>query len=716
MTHHWTVTRLTQGLGEQARAWDAQNRRLFNANPMIHSRFVDGLLKHFGNGSEHQCILERGDEQAAMRLIRPRGLGVWTTFLPSQAQIGPALIPKPEPLQQLIHSLPGFVIRLDLLCNDPLFGDLSTDNTPTFDSMDHARTINISLVGSFESYWAARPKKLTQNIARYERRLTAAKVTRKLLCITDPTEVSSAVARYAALETRGWKGPLGTAVALNTTQGSFYDSLMCQFAASDNAAVYELWFDDRLVASRLSISSDDMIVMLKTTYDETFDKYATGRLLLRDVIDSLFKSHPGKVIEFYTDASADQLAWATGQRWIRHVRAYRNSLLARLWGVLNAGQRALSHPAHQPNPPDNHSVEVFQHPDQFPPDVQQLFANAEQENFQLGVPWLRNLVNTVFPEHGGVRIYVLRKQSKPVAALPVLAKKTALSQQVESLSNYYTAVYAPLVEEGLNVRDLVPLVRAVRDAHAPLGSLRFAPMNPESTSYRLLLGALQATGLVPFRFFCFGNWYLQADDNWITYLKNRSGTLRSTLKRMTKKFAADGGTLELVRGGADLDRGVAAYERVYALSWKQAEPYPNFIPGLVRTCAERGWLRLGVAWLKGEPIAAQIWIVANGNANIYKVAYDEAYKAYAPGTLLTAMLMEQAIEKDRVAEVDYLIGDDPYKMTWMSHRRERWGIIAYNPKTLNGILGLSKEVLGRTLKPVVARVRTLMTQTRKPEH
>ena len=362
------------------------------------------------------------------------------------------------------------------------------------------------------------------------------------------------------------------------------------------------------------------------------------------------------------------------------------------------------------------SVSVYRHPDEFPPDVQQLFAMGEQESVEFGTSWYRNLVNAVYPDHDGVRIYVLRKQGKPVAALPVLAKKTALSQQVESLGNYYTAIYAPLIEEGIKVRDMVPLIRAVRDAHAPLGSLRFAPMNPGSTSYRTLLGALQATGLVPFRFFCFGNWYLHVNDNWSTYLKNREGTIRSTIKRMTRKFAAESGTLELVLGGANLDRGLAAYEHVYASSWKQAEPYPKFIPGLVRTCAERGWLRLGVAWLNGEPIAAQLWIVANGKANIYKLAYDEEYKTYAPGTLLTAMLMEHAIEKDRVVEVDYLIGDDPYKKAWMSHRRERWGIIAYNPRTISGIFGLSKEVLGRTLKPVVARVRILMTQIRKPEH
>ena len=75
---------------------------------------------------------------------------------------------------------------------------------------------------------------------------------------------------------------------------------------------------------------------------------------------------------------------------------------------------------------------------------------------------------------------------------------------------------------------------------------------------------------------------------------------------------------------------------------------------------------------------------------------------------MTAMLMEHAIEKDRVVEADYLIGDDPYKKAWMSHRRERRGIIAYNPRSIIGIFGLSREVLSRTLKAIVARVRILM--------
>ncbi len=102
--------------------------------------------------------------------------------------------------------------------------------------------------------------------------------------------------------------------------------------------------------------------------------------------------------------------------------------------------------------------------------------------------------------------------------------------------------------------------------------------------------------------------------------------------------------------------------------------------------------------LFGEPIAAQLWIVAHGRAEIYKLAYDENFKQYSPGTLVTAMLMQHVFEQDKVREVDYLIGDDPYKTTWMSQRRERWGIVAYNPRTLLGLLGLGLELAGRALK------------------
>jgi CelD/BcsL family acetyltransferase involved in cellulose biosynthesis len=221
----------------------------------------------------------------------------------------------------------------------------------------------------------------------------------------------------------------------------------------------------------------------------------------------------------------------------------------------------------------------------------------------------------------------------------------------------------------------------------------------------VLLEALSSDSWFPFQFFAFGNWYEPVTTDWTAYLAARGGTLRSTIKRMGKKFTAEGGVLEVVTRPENLAEAIAAYEEVYAASWKNPEPFPAFMPGLLQTCAEKGALRLGVARLNGRPIAAQAWIVSHGRAEIYKVAYDQSYKAYAPGTLVTASLMQHVIEVDRVREVDYLMGDDPYKKTWMSKRRERWGIVAYNLRSLPGLAGFAIEALGRTFKHLRQRLQ-----------
>ena len=705
MEKRWNIVKLTGGLGQHAAQWDDLNRLRFRGNPMLHSRFVDALLKYFGSGEEYLCLLKPLTAPQAMCVMKSKGSGIWTTFLPSQAQVSPALIDKPDVLASLMRELPGVVNAIDLMCQDTLNGDLSAGQKASR-STDHALTMNITLEGGFDSYWAQRSKPLRKKIRRFECRLEEDLIAPRFACTSSPVEISAAVVRYANLESKGWKAEIGTAVTVDNAQGHFYSSVMNRFAEFGGAIVYELWFGDQLAASRLAICGDGMIVTLKTTYDEALDKYAPDRMLLRDVIQSAFSTHPGNVIEFYTDANADQLAWATGQRWIRHLHFPRSSIVGSLYQLGRFGHRAVSpvqtDPGHRQLPP---TVDTFVHPDQLPPDVVALFDAAEADHIEFGTVWFCNLVSAVYPGHKGVRIYVARSGGKPVAALAVLAQTMTFGNRIESLGNYYTAIYAPVVAENVKASEMALLLTSIKTANAPLGSMRFAPMDPKSPGYLLLREGLRAAKLVPFEFFCFGNWYLTVKGDWEVYLKGRTASLRSTIKRMSKKFLLDGGTLELIQGGQDVGRSLAAYEQVYSASWKNTEPYPDFVQGLVRTCAARGWLRLGVAWLNGKPIAAQIWIVANGSADIYKVAYDENYKAYTPGTLLTAMLMQHVIETDSVTKIDYLQGDDPYKKTWMSERQERWGIIAYNPRSVRGLYGLIREVLGRKLKPWLVKMK-----------
>jgi CelD/BcsL family acetyltransferase involved in cellulose biosynthesis len=137
------------------------------------------------------------------------------------------------------------------------------------------------------------------------------------------------------------------------------------------------------------------------------------------------------------------------------------------------------------------------------------------------------------------------------------------------------------------------------------------------------------------------------------------------------------------------------------LSWKTPEPFPAFVPGLIRMLARKGQLRLGLAYVDGVAAAAQVWIVSNAKASIYKLAHDEKYSKLSVGTLLTNHLLRHALDVDEVSEVDYLSGDDPYKQSWMACRRERYGIVGYNPRTAKGFAGAINKFLRSRAKTLI---------------
>ena len=352
------------------------------------------------------------------------------------------------------------------------------------------------------------------------------------------------------------------------------------------------------------------------------------------------------------------------------------------------------HGSHRPVQFDDHLfVEQYTFTAPLPVDVQQFFASSGHRNVELQPEWFSLLTAHVPGLAANGRLLVLRRDGRCVAAWPV-----QVGQEAGALRNYFTALYAPTHSACVTSDELAHLVRALRLASRGTGTLRFDPMDADDPCFAMLEQALQKAGLRTSRYFRFGNWHLPcAGQSWQRYLQERPGVLRNTIRRMQKRFRGAGGRIEILDGSKGLDEAVAAYQKVYAASWKQQEPLHGFVEALIRDCAARGRLRFAVAWLHDEPVAAQVWIVDFARAEIFKLAYDDAYKHFSPGTLLTAALLEHAFDVDKVAEVDYLIGDDPYKSAWMTTRRERWGIVAFDIRTLDGMLGAIRQSMAAWL-------------------
>lgn len=328
----WELHTLRGNLGLHRPDWDDLNARLCASNPYFSSSFIDPLLEHFGKGNECICIHRTAHGVDAMVIVVPVSIGKWATFLPAQAQIAPVMVCDVTDLRQLLPRLSHSTIALDLLSQDPQISRLKSGEAqlPVVSSR-HARTVSISLAASFDMYWAQRPKKLRQNIDRRMRRAHESHREIRYDEVSDPGQIEAAVRRYGELESSGWKGQVGTSIHADNDQGRFYVDTMTRFAVQGRAFAYELFFDGRLVASRLAVSSDRMLVMLKTTYDEAESRLAPGRLLLYLVLEAEFRKQRYEAVEFYTDANKDLIEWSTSERWISHHLLLRNFLLKRLY-------------------------------------------------------------------------------------------------------------------------------------------------------------------------------------------------------------------------------------------------------------------------------------------------------------------------------------------------------------------------------------------------
>jgi hypothetical protein len=307
--------------------------------------------------------------------------------------------------------------------------------------------------------------------------------------------------------------------------------------------------------------------------------------------------------------------------------------------------------------------------DQLPASADALFELAEKDSIFFSRPWFENLAAELDDDQAVV-LACVAVDNKVMAILPLIKRE---GNSWLSLKHQYTTHYSLLLGKNDQQRILACLGQGL--SQLPLRSLLLEPVACNDSRILGLQPIMEEAGFGCERYFRLYNWiYRVQGRSYEDYMAARPSWLRNTISRKKRKLDRDHGYEVRLFTGHEVPRAMADYYAVYGASWKANEQYTSFFDGMVAALSKRGWTRLAILYVKERPIAAQLWFVLHGKASIFRLAYDEAWRQYSPGSILTSFLMEYVIDNEKVDEIDFLTGNEAYKQDWMSERRERFAL------------------------------------------
>ncbi|MFO7603055.1 MAG: GNAT family N-acetyltransferase [Gammaproteobacteria bacterium] len=323
-----------------------------------------------------------------------------------------------------------------------------------------------------------------------------------------------------------------------------------------------------------------------------------------------------------------------------------------------------------------------------------LFEQAEKDSIFLSRPWFESLTATALDDDHTMVLACVVTGNKVQAILPLLICSGNVGY---ALKHRYTPVYSLLLAHDGQPQVLACLGQGL--SQLPRSGFLLEPVADNDSNLDGLQRVLETAGYSCERIFRHYNWiYRLQAPSYENYMAERPAQLRNTLARKKRKLEREHGyTLRLFTGD-EVPQAMSDYYAVYTASWKANEQYADFLDDMVKRFSTAGWSRLGVLYIRGQAAAAQLWFVCHGKASIFRLAYDEAWKRYSPGSILTAFLMEHVIDNEQVTEVDFLTGNDAYKQDWMSDRRARYVLSCVKSARPAGRYKLFMQSLKRILK------------------
>jgi CelD/BcsL family acetyltransferase involved in cellulose biosynthesis len=118
----------------------------------------------------------------------------------------------------------------------------------------------------------------------------------------EPDAVARALEQFLAMEAAGWKGQNGTALLCDKGEAAFMRGAMAALAKRGNAAIHAISVDGKPASMQIVARAADVAFTWKTAYDEAYQDYSPGMLLLEDYTSAFLAD---KSIAFVDSCSFD---------------------------------------------------------------------------------------------------------------------------------------------------------------------------------------------------------------------------------------------------------------------------------------------------------------------------------------------------------------------------------------------------------------------------
>ncbi len=280
---------------------------------------------------------------------------------------------------------------------------------------------------------------------------------------------------------------------------------------------------------------------------------------------------------------------------------------------------------------------------------------------------------------------------------------------LEVMKNVHSPVYRPFARDEEALRAIVNAA-----VQAGGGFLLIAHLPGGDPATPMLVDALRARGMVTLVEPQHVSPIVRTNGSVEEYRRSRGRKMVKELARLRRRIEDEHDVVfSVVEPPADLDAQLHEGFRVEGSGWKgarrtaiaQASATETFYRSVARSFADTGRLRLSSISVAGQMIAFDLCLLDYARLWILKGGYDETFRRYAPGLLLTQAEVERSFELG--LEAVELLGDDAgWKRKFADDARAHLMVHGYRRRPLP----LARYAYRRFVRPRLRAARRVRGQ------